>query len=203
MKHTFLLIAFLLAAAMATTSCTTRMKYKYKLRRELASGERHDSLFLGLSLGMTQREFYLHCWRLNQKGLLRQGTGNSTAEYNVEKELKYPATMNFYPAFENNRIIEMPVTFKYNGWAPWNKALSADSLQQDVLNWYKKTYGDDFLKVAHPSRGHAWVRIDGNRRITIYKKDDMTVWTIFTDMLKNTYPADSTAAASDRKGGGQ
>jgi hypothetical protein len=29
----------------------------------------------------------------------------------------------------------------------------------------------------------AYVRIDGNRRITIFKEDDMHVWAVFKDML--------------------
>jgi hypothetical protein len=63
--------------------------------------------------------------------------------------------------------------------------MSADSLQIDVLNWYKKVYGKDFMEVRHPEHGIAFIKVDGNRRITIFKQDDMHVWAIFTDMLVN------------------
>jgi hypothetical protein len=131
---------------------------------------------------MGQMDFYTHCWMLNKHGLIRQGPSNTTVESQLKKELKYPATMNFYPTFENGKIVEMPVEFNYTGWAPWNKKLSADSLQADVLRWYKEKYGKDFMSVRHPRHGIAWVNINGNRRITIFKQDDMRVWAYFTDM---------------------
>src|SRR5664280_2349497 len=48
---------------------------------------------------------------------------------------------DFYPNFNQGKIFEMPVTFKYKGWAPWNKALSSDNLQNAVQKWYEKVYG--------------------------------------------------------------
>jgi hypothetical protein len=165
------------------TGCSPKAKYDRRLKKELASGVRNDSIFMGIYFGMSQIDFYTHCWTLNKHGLIRQGPSNSTVECQLNKELKYPAAMNFYPTFENGKIVEMPVEFKYTGWAPWNKKLSADSLQADVLSWYKKKYGEDFLEVRSPKHGIAWVNISGNRRITIFKQDDMKVWAYFTDML--------------------
>ncbi len=183
MKVRLVLIGAVLIAGTAIFSCSPRAKYERRLKRELASGVRYDSLFLGMYFGMTQRAFYTHCWLLNHEGLIRQGPKNQTVEYELKDELKYPATMNFYPVFVQGRIYEMPVRFIYNGWAPWNKKLSADSLEMDVLGWYEKNYGDDFIRVEHPKHGIAFVKIDGNRRITIFKEDDMHVWAVFTDML--------------------
>jgi hypothetical protein len=76
----------------------------------------------------------------------------------------------------------MPVSFKYKGWAPWNKTLSSENLQKDVMLWYEKVYGDGFLKVKHPLHGTAYVKINGNRRITIFIEDDLHVWAVFTDL---------------------
>lgn len=91
--------------------------------------------------------------------------------------------MNFYPIFYENRIIEMPVRFLYNGWAPWNKELSASKLALDVKQWYEDIYGKGFITVTHPMKGEAYTKIDGNRRITIYVENDLYVWALFTDML--------------------
>jgi hypothetical protein len=111
---------------------------------------------------------------------------NTTVEYQLKNELKYPGTMDFYPEFIDGKISEMPVEFLYNGWAPWNKSLSADSLQTEVLKWYEKQYCGGFLEVKHPKRGIAYVKINGNRQISIFKEDEMHVWAIFTDMsVKN------------------
>lgn len=164
------------------SGCAPRDRYERKLKKGLESGERSDSLFMGIYLGMTSKQFYAHCWDLNKKGLIKQGAGNKSVEYQVNTELKHPGLMNFYPTFVNDRIYEMPVSFKYKGWAPWNKELSAENLQKDILRWFEKKYGSGFMKVKHPVHGVVWVKIDGNRRITVFRRDELLVWAYFTDM---------------------
>ena len=175
-------LLLVLISGFIISGCSPRAKYERRLKQELARGVRYDSLFLGLYFGMPERDFYVHCWNLNHKGLLIQGETNTTAEYQLKDELKHPAVMDFYPNFNQGKIFEMPVTFKYKGWAPWNKALSADNLQIEVQKWYAKIYGKGFIKVKHPLHGIAYVKIDGNRRITIFKENDLRVWAVFTDL---------------------
>jgi hypothetical protein len=168
--------------------CSPEFKYERELKRELASGVKHDTLFMGIYLGMPQKDFYTLCWKLNMDGVIRQGSTNTTVEYTEREALKAPATLNFYPDFYEDKIVELPVRFKYNGWAPWNKSLSSDSLQLDVLKWYEKEYGGSFISVAHSKWGTAYVNIKGNRRISIFKEDDMHVRAVFKDMLVETPP---------------
>ncbi len=193
MKTIILWLMPLLVFVCIISGCSPKAKYENMLRQELASGVRYDSLFMGIYLGMPEKDFYTHCWVLNWKGLIRQGIRNMTVEYQLKDELKYPATMDFYPEFVQGKIFEMPVRFLYNGWAPWNKKLSSDSLQIEVLNWYEKLYGNGFIEVKHPERGIAYVKVNGNRRISIFKEDDMHVWAIFTDMLVKEEVNDSTS----------
>lgn len=162
--------------------CRPKDRYDILVKNELAKGIREDSLFLGMHLGMSDKEFYTHCWELNKKGMIRQGTSNTSVLYKM-KELDYPAEMNFYPNFYEGRIYEMPVTYSYEGWSPWNKHLSSDSLQLKILNLYKVRYGHDFMEVTHPKKGTAFIKVDGNRRITIYKVDERQVGVIFMDLL--------------------
>ena len=176
-------ILMILISGFIISGCSPRSKYEHRLKHELASGVRYDSLFLGLYFGMPEKVFYVHCWNLNHKGLIKQGESNTTAEYELKDELKYPALMDFYPKFMQGKIFEMPVSFKYKGWAPWNKTLSSDNLEKEVLKWYDKVYGDGFIKVKHPLHGTAYIKINGNRRITIFKEDELHVWAVFTDML--------------------
>lgn len=194
MKKNILWLLPLLFAGMIFSGCSPRAKYEHRLKHELSSGVRHDSLFLGLYLGMPEKDFYTHSWMLNRQGLIKQGPSNMSVEYKLKDQLKYPATMNYYPVFVENKIFEMPVRFVYNGWSPWNKKFSSDSLEADVLRWYKETYGKGFIKVAHPERGLAYVKVDGNRRITIFKTDDLHVWAVFTDMLVKREKADTSEA---------
>ena len=175
-------LLMILISCIIISGCTSRSKYERRLNHELTSGVKYDSLFLGLYFGMQEKEFYMHCWKLNQKGLIKQGETNTTAEYKLKNELKYPALIDFYPKFIDSKIFEMPVSFKYEGWAPWNKKLSSASLQKELLKWYKKVYGHGFIKVKHPTHGTAYVKIDGNRRITIFIQNDLYVWAVFTDL---------------------
>jgi hypothetical protein len=178
-----LLLSFVVFSGCVIISCSPRDKYDNQLREELSSGIRYDSLFMGLYLGMPEKDFYIHCWKLNKKGLVRQGASNTTVMYQIKEELNFPGQMDFYPRFNQGKIFEMPVRFQYNGWAPWNKKLSAERLQEDVVDWYEQVYGKGFIRVRHPEWGLAYVKLDGNRRITILREDNMHVWAVFTDML--------------------
>ena len=176
-------MVLILVSALIAGGCSPGQRYERMLKKELASGVRYDSLFMGLSFGMSSEEFYETCWGLHRDSLVRQGTANMSVQYDINEELNFPATMNFYPIFYENRIIEMPVRFIYNGWAPWNKELSATNLAVDIKKWYEEIYGKGFIAVTHPMNGTAYTKIDGNRRITIYVESDLFVWAIFTDML--------------------
>ncbi len=183
MKKRFGWPVVILMSAVFLAECSPRSRYEHRLRQELGSGVRYDSLFMGFYFGMPEKEFYLHCWNLNQKGLARQGESNSTVLCQLKNELYYPANMDFYPRFNEGKIYEVPVRFKYVGWAPWNKNLSSDNLESHVLKWYETIFGAGFIEIRHPKRGSAFVKIDGNRRITIFKQNDLYVWAVFTDML--------------------
>jgi hypothetical protein len=187
-------ITLMMILASAIYGCSPKARYERRLKHELAKGVRYDSLFMGIYFGMPQKDFYLYCWKLNSQGLIKQGPGNTTVEYQLRNELKYPGTMNFYPGFVDGKIAEMPVKFTYSGWAPWNTKLSSDSLQYDVLKWYKKIYGGDFIKIKHPQRGIAYVKLDGNRQISVFKEDEIHVWAVFTDMSVTKELSDSTNA---------
>jgi hypothetical protein len=201
MKMKSLFFIVIVAVAILFSSCSPKSKYDQLVKKELESGERNDSLFMGFYFGMSEKAFYTRCWELNKKGLIRQGTNNTTVEYITKDELKSKATMNFYPDFIGGKISVMPVLFTYTGWAPWNKELSSDKLQEDVLKWYGKVYGDDFITVKSKEKGTAFIKVDGNRRITIFKKDDMSVWAVFSDLLvindNKVFPVDTLKVKKD------
>lgn len=159
-------------------------KYDQLVKGELSRGVRKDSLFQGIKLGMTKKVFYTHCWLMNKKGIFFAGPGNMTVSYKLDKELKYPASMNFYPDFRNGKIYKMRVVFSYDAFAPWNKQMFADSLQLDVLRLLKKWYKDkDFISMTDATKGTIFVQVDGNRRIIIGHSDDAHVKVDYTDLL--------------------
>ncbi len=179
MKYLIYTAAF--SSLMFFWGCSETSEYKRMEKRELASGERNDSLFLGVYFGMTSKKFYAHCWEMNKKELIKEGLNNSSVEY-IPRELKAPGKMYFYPKFWEDKIYEMPVSFSYDAWAPWNKELFADSLQLDVRQMFESWYGKGFIEIKHPVRGSVFVKMDGNRRISIWKEDDRVVRASFTDV---------------------
>ncbi|HEY0772043.1 MAG TPA: hypothetical protein VGD31_17070 [Sphingobacteriaceae bacterium] len=149
---------------------------------EGAQTKNSDSLFLGISLGMEDRAFYKHCWDLNKQKILTHGPTNQNVEYHLTNALEDSVIMRFYPSFHEGKIYEMPVTFTYDKWAPWNKRYWADSLLVDMVGVFKKWYGGEFREMDHPVQGKVYVRFDGKRRINLFKKDDQFVMAVFTDM---------------------
>ena len=177
---------FLTAVIIVVNSCSDfgGSEYSRLVKKELATGKRYDSIFLGIYLGMPSKDFYDHCWELNKKGLVTNGTRNVSVLYKLDHELKNTASMNFYPYFYENKIFSMWATFEYDGWAPWNKSQQADSLLPEVLRLYKRWYpgGNDFITITSKERGTIYVKVDGNRRITIGQFSDIQVKVDYTDL---------------------
>ena len=185
MKRTTLWFGTLAALLLALSACQ-ESAYQRTLDRELARGERNDSIFLGIHFGMNARDFYAHCWNLNRDSLIRQGPNNLSVQYIVPGDFRDKVYMHFYPRFtqdEERLIWEMPVLFSYEAWSIWNNTYGADSLLPEVLALFDSWYGGDFLKIEHPERGVAYVKIQGNRRVLVHRKDDQYVQAMITDML--------------------
>ena len=183
MRRCFFYFAMILL--IAACDADQEKSYPELVKKELAKGIRNDSLFLGIYLGMSNKDFYGHCWELNKKGVISDGNNNSMVKYKLDSALKHPATMNFYPDFYDNKIFKMRVEYQYDAWAPWNKDHFADSLLTDVVKLYSKWYpeGNEFISLTDSARGTIYVKVDGNRRITIGKYSDMLVKADFTDLL--------------------
>lgn len=164
-------------------ACDNRTEYEKLVEREMSKGVREDSLFLGIHLGMTRKDFFVHCWKLNKQYMLDNGPGNLSAQYTIKDELRLPTFMRFYPNFIDNQVYEMPVEFTYTSWSPWAKETSGDSLLPDVLRMYEKWYGKDFIKMEQEGKKDSWVMIDANRRLIVYRKDTSTVFAKYDDLL--------------------
>ena len=81
-------------------------------------------------------------------------------------------------------MFHMSISYTYDAWAPWNKNLFADSLENKLIDFYKKQYpGNDFIKIKNKENIDEFFKVDGNRRIIIGISDEMTVNVGFTDLL--------------------
>lgn len=153
-------------------------EYEKLVKREIDKGVKYDSLFLGLSFGDQQKAFYKKCWDLNKQGLVQQGPGNTTVQYMINENTPAAITMLFYPEFNASKQIEsMEVKFSYVAWAPWNKQYHSDKLIEEIKGLLQKWYkGNTFIKVDMEKwPNEIWVKVDGNRRISLIRKDEQTV----------------------------
>jgi hypothetical protein len=157
--------------------------YEKLVEREMSAGERQDSLFLGLRLGMSSKEFYARCWEMNKTQLIRQGYTNTSVLLRLNHELRDTADMNFYPTFENDSILDMQIYIGYRSWAPWNKNLVYDSLVKDVMTMMNKWYGGEFVRIKSNDTIPIYAKVNRNRRILIGKQDEGRVRVIITDMI--------------------
>lgn len=173
----------ILLSVISLWSC--EKSYQDILEEELESGVRYDSLFLGISMDMNRKSFYTHCWDLNNRGIVINGPSNLSVEYRLKNELKEPGYLRFYPKFEGDQISVMDVEFGYLDWAPWNQKLQVDSLMADVTGLLEKWYGNrDFIYLEDQEGRKVWVKLDGNRRIRLWKKDLRRIQGDITDMTE-------------------
>lgn len=186
-------LATALGFAMLWSGCR-ESKYDRLVKAELARNVRYDSLFLGLSFNMPRKAFFEHCWNLNKQHVVTNGPGPLSVQHFLDSSyLGYPSFMRFYPEFTEDKISKMPVEFTYEFWAPWNANLSADSLELRVKNLFERWYGGEFLLLESKKKGaKVWVKVDGNRRIRVYKMNISTVRADFVDLVNpaNSKPND-------------
>ena len=178
---------FLLATILTLAACNQSpiAQYEALLEKGQKSSQRTDTLFMGISLGMTQKDFFGYCWQMNKKGVFTDGNSNTAVLYKMHKgELKHPASMTFYPELSNGKVVRLKTNFRYDGWAPWNANLQAGQLEGEVLKLMKQWFpgGNPFLQINHPDRGSVYVKVDNNRRIVIGRDGDMNVKVDFTDL---------------------
>lgn len=192
-------------SALVLVHCTPKSEYQLRVERELASGVRADSLFLGYHFGMSKKAFMDHSWELNKEGVI---SGYSTIGHTFT-ELAYPALMEFFPEFRDDKMVRMPVKIEYRGWAPWNDHLAPEVLMTDLVKHYEETYGEQFHEIKNEEvvgtkemgigmgveMGQeiggemggvmgdvTYISIRGNRQIRIFKESVSKVMLEFTDL---------------------
>lgn len=171
---------FVILISCSLVSC--KSEYQQYIDEELNSGEVRDSLFMGMRMGQTKKDFYSVCWELNRQQLISQGTGNNTARAVIDRDTLGDNSQGkeilFYGIFNEEDIMKgMNMSYSYISWAPWNRDKQADSLLLDLREQYLKGYpGNDFIEVDIKQLDQpALVKIDGNRQILMYPKNDKDV----------------------------
>jgi len=181
MKQFYRLIFTGIMILLLYSSCSQNSEYQQMVEDGLNSGKTVNDIFLGYTFDTTREEFYEMSWQMNQQEVI---TGGVKIEYLLE-DLKSTARLEFFPEFENGVIIKMPIDATYISWAPWNEGYSADNLLMDIRTHYQQVYDTQFKYVSVPDiQQDAWVSIQGNREIRLYKKSVNTIQINFIDLSK-------------------
>lgn len=155
-------------------------------KQELATGVRHDSLFLGMYFGMPKEVFFEYCRGMNRQGLFNQGTG-LLVEYNVEdKDLPYPLLLSFFPELSQDVISEMTMYFSYKNLVLWKEEMSMDRLSKDVKKLMQKWLGGHFFVTTLPGGKKVFAQVSGNRRVIIEVEEtlDNTIKVTISDLSR-------------------
>ena len=165
-----LLISFLL---FELTSCNFKSEYHNLVEREIKKGEINNDLILGFSFGMTKQQYYDRCTLLNKNKIITVGEYN----FNPEQILSSPINnkkikMSFSPNFKEKKTIEeLELRFSFLGWSHWNadyqSGVLINQVKDSLISWLP---GNDFIEVSIDGIDKKpLVKVDGNRRIMLYK----------------------------------
>ena len=95
--------------------------------------------------------------------------------------------MSFMGIFDNDRIMKgMDIRFNYYSWIAWREEYNSDNLINEIKDTLQLWYpGNNFIEIdlkLDSKNNLAYVKIDGNRQITMYKIDGRDVAVIIEDV---------------------
>lgn len=165
-------------------------QYDTVVKRELATGKEYNDLMFDMQIGLSKKEFYGRCWQLNKEKLVAQGPSNQYVRHVLDSvsPIYNPSSrieMLFFGLFDEEDLMRgMRFRFSYTAWAPWNKALQPEKLQEEVKEMMKTLYpGNEFFNLDTKINDQPIaVKIDGNRLITVYVFDNRFVQAYIEDL---------------------
>jgi len=162
--------------------CSNENSLEQVIRKELASGVRNDSLFLGLKFGIGMQEFYDHCRVLNRQGLVKEGPQNMSVEYFFKDSIDNPIAFNFYAHKSDDGVVhQYNTSFSYSAWV-LNRRLQSDRLMEMLpsilMDWYG---GNEPFTYIKEGKKHLY-KIDGNRMIDLIIFDESSVVATYYDL---------------------
>ena len=95
--------------------------------------------------------------------------------------------MSFMGIFDDDRIMKgMDIRFNYYSWIAWREEYNSDNLFNEIKDTLQLWYpGNDFIEIdmkLDSKNNLAYVKVDGNRQITMYKIDGRDVDVIIEDV---------------------
>jgi len=179
-RLTFLVIGVVVISMLAR--CSPKDPLEAAVNRELATGVRNDSLFLGITFGIDQEQFYDICWDLNKREIVSHGPENMSVQYLFKDSLDQQIAFNFYSEQTGDKIHKYNTSFYYYGWAPWNKHLQSDDLLEALpgilMGWHG---GNEPVTKIVDGKKH-YYKVDGNRMIDLFILSERIVAAKYIDL---------------------
>ena len=152
-------------------------EYDKVVKQELSTGVIHTDLIFDLEMGMTKKDYFASCWKLNSEKKVNQGPTNQFVQYNMPpgeiKGEEEVIIMLFYGIFDDEDIMRgLNCRFNYSSWAPWNDLQSGKLVETLKSHYMEKYDGNPFIQIDLKNTDiKAFVKVDGNRQILIYPLD--------------------------------
>lgn len=178
------IIFFFFAILLISNGCRNANKKDLAAieKQELATGIRHDSIFMGIYLSMKKQDFFDYCWGMNKKGLFTEGVDMTVEHQLAKKDFFYPLQMNFYPKFKDDKIRELPINFTYKGIDLSFPNGQTEKLLNDVKKLVEEWYGSGFFVTTLPDNIKGYAKVSGNRRVVIFSEKEFEVMVVVTDL---------------------
>lgn len=159
------------------------------LQKEIEREEEFDSLFFGVRFKMTANMFYDHCNEMHKQGIF-DGNYNHEVIVDLTEGFKRPVNLIFYPRFNEPFIELVSARFTYTNASVFNKAHGSGILIKELVREMMKWYGGrDFIRM--PPKNHfdmpSYVKLDGNRKITLMQNESLTEVVAIYEDLKPLY----------------
>jgi len=150
----------------------------------------NDELIFGLKLGQKKSVYHDICYQLNKAKKVTSG-GRSYSPETILREYKDSISprdikMSFNGVFNDDDLMSsFKMVFNFIGWSHWNKKYFSNILKErikDTLNiWFP---GNDFkeYKIKKNKNIDVDIKLDGNRRISVYTIDNKEVRVVVDDV---------------------
>ena len=167
MKKTLLLLIFIgtLISCQDYQRDKQQQAIDHRIEKELARGERNDTIFLGLRFGMTENEILRHFKKLTRENKLSLNESN-TYEYEFdfgENSMPSKGKATFSTDYFNNKLFKLSISVKSE-----DLVSNAQLIQLSLVKIYASKYGYSYLERKSLSGNTSYyIWIDGNRMIEI------------------------------------
>ena len=168
-------------------SCGEKISPEAMQSREMARGVRYDSLVYGIRFGMSMEDFARHCAEMNRKKLFMPNSQGNAVLLTLNEGFEDTVKFEFFPDRNEDRtLIRLMGTLRYEAFSYYDEKYDIGNLLEEARDFFEKGYGgNSFIAIPHenPLMKHQYIKVDGNRKITLSPRfDGQSLDVLFEDL---------------------